>query len=240
MNFPSLPPNARSQRSDGAEARERLVLAALRLFAEKGYSATSTREIAQAAGANIAAISYYFGDKAGLYREVYTRPAGMPGVQAAQYDQQGMSLRQSLEAFITSFIEPLKQGALMQQCMRLHFREMLEPTGLWAEELEQTIKPAHAGLTAVLCRHLGLAEADDGIHRLAFAVTGLPIHLFVCSDVIAAIRPTLTATSSAIDEEVQVLVGYAEAMVNSESARRAIQGATSPTRAATPTKGKKQ
>src|SRR4051812_38465331 len=66
----------RKQRSDGAEARERLLHTALKLFAEKGFSKTSTREIAQAAGANIASISYYFGDKAGLYRAVYTEPLG--------------------------------------------------------------------------------------------------------------------------------------------------------------------
>ena len=57
-------------------ARSRLVLAALRQFAEKGFEAATTREICEAAGANISAIRYYFGDKAGLYRAAFTEPMG--------------------------------------------------------------------------------------------------------------------------------------------------------------------
>ena len=47
----------RKQRSDGAEARAHLLRAALRLFSEKGFAKTSTRDIAQATGANLGAIS---------------------------------------------------------------------------------------------------------------------------------------------------------------------------------------
>ena len=64
--------HGRPTRTDGVEARNRLLAAALKLFAEKGFANTSTRQLAAAAGVNIAAISYYFGDKAGLYRAAYT------------------------------------------------------------------------------------------------------------------------------------------------------------------------
>ena len=73
-------PAGKAQRSDGIEARSRLLNCALQLFSEKGFAKTSTREIAQAADANIAAIAYYFGDKAGLYRAVFTEPLGSPHV----------------------------------------------------------------------------------------------------------------------------------------------------------------
>ena len=56
----------RGQRTDGAKARQQLLHAGLKLFAEKGFAKTSTREIALAAHANVASISYYFGDKEGL------------------------------------------------------------------------------------------------------------------------------------------------------------------------------
>jgi AcrR family transcriptional regulator len=49
-------------RADDA-LRERLMIAARKLFAEQGFDKTSTREIAAAAGGNIALISYYFGGK---------------------------------------------------------------------------------------------------------------------------------------------------------------------------------
>ena len=43
-----------------------IVEAAMRGFAEKGFAATSTREIAALAGTNVASISYHFGGKEGL------------------------------------------------------------------------------------------------------------------------------------------------------------------------------
>ncbi len=216
----------RKQRSDGVEARERLLNMALRLFAENGYTKTSTREIAQAAGVNVAAISYYFGDKAGLYRAVFTEPLGSPRDDIPLYDPPDFTLRQSLEGLFASILKPMKQGDLVQLCTRLHFREMLEPTGLWAEEIDNGIKPAHAALVATLCRHLAVTKTDDDIHRLAFSIVGLGLQLFICGDVINAIRPKLIDTPAAIDQWAGRLVHYAEAMVAVEAARRAGSGTT--------------
>jgi len=50
--------------------KEKLLTAARALFSEKGFDRTSVREIAGAAGANAASVSYYFGGKEGLYRAV--------------------------------------------------------------------------------------------------------------------------------------------------------------------------
>jgi len=211
---------ARKQRSDGANARAHLLHAALRLFSEKGFAKTSIRDIAQAAGANVAAISYYFGDKAGLYRAVFTEPLGSARDDIALYDQPHFTLRQSLEGFFSGFLEPLRQGELVQLSTRLHFREMLEPTGLWAEEIDKGIKPAHAALVTVLCRHLGLPKADDEVHRLAFSITGLAIHMFVSREVVDAIRPQLFGAPDAVEQWAASLVAYSEAMVAVETARR--------------------
>jgi AcrR family transcriptional regulator len=50
-----------------SDVRERIVAAALRLFSEKGYAATSLREIAEAARTTKPMIYYYFKSKEGLY-----------------------------------------------------------------------------------------------------------------------------------------------------------------------------
>ena len=52
------------------ETRQRLLDAAERLFAERGFNKVSVRDICREAGANVAAVNYYFRDKWGLYREV--------------------------------------------------------------------------------------------------------------------------------------------------------------------------
>ena len=123
---------SRKPRSDGVEARSRLLRTALKLFAQKGFAKTSTREIAQAAGTNLAAIAYYFGDKTGLYSACFSEPMGDSRALIDHFSQPGLSLRAALTLFFTAYLEPLKQDDLAQDCLRLHLREMLEPTSQWA------------------------------------------------------------------------------------------------------------
>lgn len=207
-------------RSDGLEARTRLLDAALVLFADRGFAKTSTREIALAANVNVASISYYFGDKAGLYRAVFTDPRSNPSVEPSSIDQPGQSLESSLRAMLNTFTEPMKNGVAMQNCMKLHIREMLEPTGLWQAEIDDNIKPAHMALVQTLCRHLGVTQPDDDVHRLAFSIVGLGMILHVGSDVIQAIRPALIGSPAAIDAYAEHMLFAALAMVEGEVARR--------------------
>lgn len=50
--------------------RHKLVVAGLKLFGQQGFDATTTRQISEAAEANVAAISYHFGSKDNLRIEV--------------------------------------------------------------------------------------------------------------------------------------------------------------------------
>ncbi|MGH9804053.1 MAG: CerR family C-terminal domain-containing protein [Candidatus Acidiferrales bacterium] len=59
--------------SDLPEAAIRLLEAAEKLFAERGFADTSIRDLAEAAGVNVAAVNYYFGDKDRLYLEALRR-----------------------------------------------------------------------------------------------------------------------------------------------------------------------
>lgn len=216
---PSAEPPRRA-RSDGQEARQHLLLTALALFADKGFAKTSTRQIAQATGANIAAISYYFGDKAGLYAACFAEPmGGNAGDLTHLYDAPELPLPEALRCFLRNYVAPLKQGEIVHQCMRLHMREMLEPTGQWATELERDIKGPHLALVGILARHLG-TRADDDIHRLAFAITGLAMQLFVTHDFVTAIKPSLLRGAASIDRWADRLLGYALAMVEAEAQRR--------------------
>lgn len=219
-------------RSDGVEARNRLLDAALQLFAEQGFAKTSIREIALAAQANVAAISYYFGDKAGLYRAVFSDPRTNPPLPPEALEGTDVTLEQAIRGLLSSFLEPLKQGHVtQQQYMKLCFREMLEPTGAWQQEIDTNIAPAHMALTRGLCRHVGLAEADDDIHRLAFTISGLGVMLHVGNDLYTQIRPGLVNTPQALDAYLDRLVSYALVLVDAEALRR---GAKAPVPAHSP------
>lgn len=51
----------------GEETRKRILDAALAAFGRKGFAAVTTRQIADAAGTNLPGLTYYFGNKEGLY-----------------------------------------------------------------------------------------------------------------------------------------------------------------------------
>ena len=52
------------------DTKDRLVTAASALFAERGFHGTTVRDIAERAGANVAAGNYHYGSKKALYLEV--------------------------------------------------------------------------------------------------------------------------------------------------------------------------
>ncbi len=221
----------RPQRSDGEQTRERLMHAALRLFAQHGFEKTSTREIAEAAGTNLAAIKYYFGDKAGLYRAVFFEMQGKPEDEIARYADPSLSLAEALRGLYAGFVEPLREGDVAEQCIKLHAREILEPTGLWQQEITEGIQPMHEALLAVLARHLGVAEPDDDLRRLAMCLAGLGVHLHIATDVIEAVAPALKQGAQAWDRWLDRLVMYGLAMVEAERQRRATSappGETTP------------
>ncbi len=215
-------------RSDGEASRERLLRAGLRLFAQQGFAPTSTRELAQAAGVNIAAISYYFGDKAGLYRAVFFEPLGDPAADIAAYAGAELSIGDALRGFYRAMLEPLAQGEDMRLCVKLRMREMIEPTGLWDQEIALGIRPMHEALLAVLCRHLGLAEPDDEVQRLAVCLTGLAVHLHVGRDVIDAVAPQLNRSADSAAAWADCLQRQGLAMVDHESRRRSALSAPCP------------
>ena len=195
-------------------ARERLLHTALRLFAKRGYTKTSVREIAEAAQTNIASISYYFGDKAGLYRAAFLEPNGCE-VTPELLPPPEASARTVLAFFIEAFIAPLRQGEMAELSMKLRLREMLEPTGLWQEEIDQGIRPMHDALVARIVQWAQVPEATQDIHALAISIGALGVHLHVGRDVMNAIDRRLTA-HDAWDGWRDRFVNYACAMIQAE------------------------
>ena len=63
----------RRARADGDRTRERILEAAIPLFAQHGYAGASIRTIAGAAEVNVATLAYHFVDKDGLYLAVCLR-----------------------------------------------------------------------------------------------------------------------------------------------------------------------
>ena len=199
---------------DAQQARDRLLHTALRLFAERGYATTSVREIAQEAQTNIASISYYFGDKAGLYRAAFMEPSGCE-VTPADLPSPELPPRDTLAFFLEIFIGPLRQDELAELSMKLRLREMLEPTDLWQEEIDQGIRPVHDALVARICQWAGLSKPTRDIHALVLSIASMGMYLHVGRDVMNAVDRELT-THEAWDAWKARFLKYACAMIKAE------------------------
>jgi AcrR family transcriptional regulator len=216
----------RGCRRDGEASRERILLAALRLFAEQGFKNTSTREIAKAAQVNIAALSYYFGDKAGLYRATFGRLGGPSHEQnRVQHDAKGFSrpgipLAQAMQEFVRGFLQPLTLGEMFLWGMRLHYREMVEPTGMWQEELDRNIKPLHGAMHRLLCREFDRLRPDADIERLSHAIFGMAVHVVIGYEVVTQVSPHLLCDEAAVQQMADRIAVFACDLVNAELRRR--------------------
>lgn len=226
----------RPPRADGEQTRERLLLAGLRLFAEKGYAQTSTREIAAAAQANIAAIAYYFEGKAGLYKTLYNTPVllelnsqSIPArdlaAEEALFERDRETwLIHGLTRFYAGFTEPHKCGELVRLCTRLHMREMIDPTGVVNHTDDCTVRQHHIAAQALVCRYFGLAEPDIHLRRLEHALVAMGMYLYVGRDLTDQHSPELMNSELALDEWRERLVQQGLALVEVESRRRANSG----------------
>jgi len=226
-------PGPSTAADSAAHTRSRILDAALHLFSQGGYDKVSVRDIAQAAQVNLAAISYHFGGKPGLYRAALTEPLGSARDDIALFDQPHFSLRESLAGLFESLLLPHASDPRAQQCVRLHLREMLDTTGVWAEQVQNDFRPAHKALLRVLQRHLQLPKVDDDLVYLSMAITGLAVHLHLTRDVAEAVRPGLLADQAHVSRWGQRLVDQALALVQDEARRRRLpfsaDNPTSPT-----------
>ena len=104
------------------DAKAKLMNMAEKLFAEDGYELTSTRNIARAAGTNIALISYYFGSKQALYREIFLNRLEEMSRSLKSITGHPFSAIDKLGKFITIYIDHYRSESKFQ---RMLYREVL-------------------------------------------------------------------------------------------------------------------
>jgi TetR/AcrR family transcriptional regulator len=152
-------------------ARDKIREAAIGLFAEKGYAATTTREICQRAGVTKPVLYYHFKSKEQLYCELLLDACNESRKQLMLASQcQGTARAKLIAMMAADFALTMRQPKLSTMFLRMVF-----PTG----EGEPAIDCVRVGLDYV---RLIAGVVSEGIRRgemrgrtqeVAMALTGL-------------------------------------------------------------------
>jgi TetR/AcrR family transcriptional regulator len=211
-------PKAKARKAPGGESetttRERILAAALQVFAERGFEGARTREIAERAGANLGLITYYYATKELLWQAAVSRAFGelqaelqdivAPTPAAAPRDE-----RAQLEALLRRFVRFV---ARRPEFMRLMNDEGKRdgPRMRWLAD--RYVRP----MLLTLRRHMEAAQAGDhlpalspiSLHYIALGAAGLVFSQAPECLYVAGVDPTSEGfAASHADALVQLLLG---------------------------------
>jgi AcrR family transcriptional regulator len=140
--------------------RERIMKAAERLFADRGYDGTSIRAIVAKARVNQAAINYHFSGKEGLYREILRGAfRAMTEDQLAHaQDTAAMSREEALGEFVRRQLRPLTARDEMSRHLRIFNWETVHPSPIFRKLLSEEAAPFMTMAVDLVRRFLPEAE----------------------------------------------------------------------------------
>jgi AcrR family transcriptional regulator len=154
------------------KTRDRLLTAASKIFAEKGFQEATIAEICAQAKANIASVNYHFRDKETLYLESWRFAFNR---ELILYPPDGglvadATPEQKLASRIKSLIHRLADEN-SYSFMIIH-KEMAQPTRLLADILEKEINPQRLQMLVLLKECLGQSATEQQIQYCHTSIMG--------------------------------------------------------------------
>jgi len=182
----------------------RLVEAAEKLFAERGFDVVSVRDITQAAGGNVAAVNYHFGSRDGLVEVVMTRyisPVNeerLMRLEAAERKWAGNAV--PVEEVVDAFVRPLiTQVGKSELSEKLYARLVGRIFGTQCHgmpaEIEAQLVVSIGRFVKVLSKSLPTLAEEDLLWRLHFVI-GAMIYMLTHGDALQRLSQGLAGTPS--------------------------------------------
>ncbi len=167
-------PTKKSARS--TVAREKLLVAAGDVFAEKGFAHATVAEICKRAGTNVAAVNYYFGSKEALYQEAW-RQSFAESLRAHPPDG-GVSADAPAEARLRGQIKALidRVTDVAAKDFFISQMELVNPTGLLEEVMQSELIPLRRKTLTVVRELLGPQAGEQQVIHCEICIIGMCLH----------------------------------------------------------------
>jgi AcrR family transcriptional regulator len=145
--------------------RERILKAAERLFADRGYEETSIRAIVAKARVNQAAINYHFGEVLRTAFRALTRRQ-----LAHAQEMKGMSRENALGEFIRHQLHPLGERGELSRHLQIFNWEAVRPTAVYRKLMSEEAAPFMALAVDLVRRFLPKADQSTLIMAAVWLV----------------------------------------------------------------------
>jgi TetR/AcrR family transcriptional regulator, regulator of cefoperazone and chloramphenicol sensitivity len=161
-----------------SDTRRRLLDAAVTIFAERGFRRTTVRDICQAAGANVAAVNYHFGNKVAMYDAAFDH-ARLRSNETNPFVQldEGRNFNadkpaeRRLYLFIRTLLEHQFRGGEPTDLTRLMTHEMMHPTAALDRLVEVSVRRVYAGLIQIMLELMPPGTTEPEARRYAMSVS---------------------------------------------------------------------
>lgn len=164
---------------DGDTTRAKLLDAAGRLFAEHSYAGAASKAICEAAGTDMAAINYHFGNRDGLYRAVlhegHKHFVSLENLTALAHSS--LSPREKLGAFIDGMVASLLDDHGWHN--RVCAREILAPSPHFASLIREGVMPKFKLVADILSDITGIPPGDPALARCVVSIMAPCLMLLV-------------------------------------------------------------
>lgn len=134
---------------------DKIMDAAISLFAQNGFSGTSVKELAEAAGVNIALISYYFGGKENLYMKILKMQFQLSSELVATVNNKNFSPIERIKYFVQELILLHKRNPDMA---KLIYSEVINPTASYESLVTQGVNDVHYFLEDCIKEAINLGQ----------------------------------------------------------------------------------
>ena len=152
------------------DTRSKLLQAATEMFSKYGFEATSTRALAQKAQVNLAAITYYFGDKMDLYKAVLDSVVDEIKETTAKKVQllkdlaevQQKNAAEALSALhkTIEYVIDLACGSKKSaDAVSILSKEMSEPTESYNRVYTEIVRPFYQTMNDLVAKIVGTADS---------------------------------------------------------------------------------
>jgi len=152
--------------------RDRIMYAAGPIFADKGFEASTVREICQAANVNVASINYHFGDKQKLYHETVLLAHSCCHDSVEKPAEPSSAPMARLENLIEQILFSMVVNQDGPWQVRLLTNEIQHPTDTCRQLVRDHFRPFLVELSQVISEVAGKPVSADILSTLAMSVIG--------------------------------------------------------------------